>query len=196
MKWIGLTGGIATGKSTVTKILLQNKIPVIDADQISHQLTEVGQSGYQQIISHFGETILDANRKIDRAKLGQIIFNDSEKKMLLESLLHPLIQQQVIQQRQKLKEQGRKISFYDVPLLFEKRMQNNFDRTVLVWCDFKTQISRLMSRNNLSHQQAMSRIQSQLPLNEKLPLANFCLDNSTTQSSLEIQIKHLLNVSL
>ncbi|MFZ3230538.1 MAG: dephospho-CoA kinase [Pseudobdellovibrio sp.] len=196
MKWVGLTGGIATGKSTASKIIQEYKIPVIDADLIAHQMAMPGQLGYENIVVAFGENILTSEKLIDRKKLGQIIFNSPEKKIVLEKILHPLIQFEVEKLKNKFENSGHKICFYDVPLLFENKSSNKFFATVLIWCDADTQLARLKARNSFTVEQAYSRIKAQLPLSEKLPQATFCIDNSTTESSLQRQIKHLLTVSL
>ena len=132
MKWTGLTGGIATGKSTAKKLIESLGIPVVDADQISHKLSEVGAAGYTQIVSHFGHSILNSDLTINRKKLGKIIFSDSSLKLKLESILHPLVQTEVRVQRETHRLNGAKLCFYDVPLLFEKKLWSDFDATVLM----------------------------------------------------------------
>ena len=187
MKWIGLTGGIATGKSTVARLIESLGYPVIDADQISHQITRFGQPGYEQVTSHFGTDILNDLQEIDRKKLAEIIFANSAKKQQLENILHPLISVEV----QKLKTQhlneGAHLCFYDVPLLFENNLQKNFDMVVTVWCDPETQLQRLMSRNRLTQAEARLRIASQLPMSVKISQSQYCIDNSGSEESL-IQI--------
>lgn len=192
MKWIGLTGGIATGKSTAKKILQQLGHPVIDADLITHEISKPGEIGFNEIVKHFSRDILTSDGLLDRKKLGEIIFRNESERLRLESILHPLIQIEVQQQRQVFESQGNKLCFYDVPLLFEKKLQNQFFSTVFIWCDYETQLARLIARSSLTPEQAISRIRSQLSLVEKIPLANHCLDNSTTVESLKLQIKVLL----
>lgn len=192
MRWIGLTGGIATGKSAAKKIIEQNGFPVIDADLIAHQITQKGELGFQAIVQEFGSDILQLDGTIDRKKLGEIIFKSKPQKLRLEGLLHPIIQTVVSEKKLDYQKAGHKLCFYDVPLLFEKTLQRQFDTTILIWCDFQTQLDRLIKRNGLTEQQAMDRILSQISLNEKLPLATHCVDNSTTLVSLENQIVSLL----
>jgi dephospho-CoA kinase len=192
MKWIGLTGGIATGKSAAKEILEHLGIPVIDADQIAHFISQPGQQGFNEIVKSFGPQILTDEGLLDRAKLGEVVFKSDEKKLLLESLLHPIIQTEVLKQKSHFEKSGFPICFYDVPLLFEKKLQDQFMCTVLIWCDYETQLQRLITRNSLSTEQALDRIKSQLPLYEKLPLATYCIDNSTTLESLQKQIESLL----
>ena len=193
MKWIGLTGGIATGKTTVQKILTEQKFPVIDADSIAHELTQKNADGYKQIVSQFGTDVLLPDLAIDRKKLGALVFNNPTELVKLENLLHPLIQAEVQRRRAHYESQGHKFCFYDVPLLFEKKLQKNFDLIVLVFSPLSLQIERAMKRNNLTHTEALVRINSQISIYEKLPLANYCIDNSTNLHDLKLQISHLLN---
>lgn len=184
MKWIGLTGGIATGKSSVARLIESRSYKVIDADHISHRLTKVGMPAYDHIIQTFGEEILQNDLQLDRKKLGQIIFENSEKKIALESILHPLIQEEVQVQKQRELQKGAHMCFYDVPLLFEKNLETQFDEVWVVWCDFDTQIDRLKKRNNLTVEEALLRINNQWPLPVKVKKADYCIDNSTDEISL------------
>jgi dephospho-CoA kinase len=192
MKWTGLTGGIATGKSTAKKLIESLGFPVIDADQISHQLTDVGQLGYERILSHFGQTIINADQTLNRQLLGRMIFSDEKQKNALEAILHPLIREQVLHEKELHRKSGAKICFYDVPLLFEKKLWNDFDATVLIWCDEETQLERLMKRNQLSEAEARLRMANQLSMIEKVKLADYCVDNSTTVEELEKQLQRLI----
>lgn len=192
MKWIGLTGGIATGKSSAKKLIEGLGYPVIDADELARFVIEPVHQGYQQVLLHFGNSILHADQSINRLKLGEIIFNSTEKRLLLESILHPLIHNEVQLLKKKYKEQKNLLCFYDVPLLFEKKLQAQFFCTILIWCDEQIQLARLKARNHFAESQALSRIRSQMQLCDKLPLADFCIDNSTDLSSLELQIKNLV----
>ncbi len=192
MKWIGLTGGIATGKSTAKKLIEGLGYPVIDADALARQVVGLGHPGYQKVKDHFGTTVFATDQSLNRSALGEIIFSSPEKRLLLESLLHPLIQKEVQILKDKYQAEDHVLCFYDVPLLFEKNLASQFACTVLVWCDELTQKSRLMERSQLNEKQAYERIQSQLRLADKLPLATYCLDNSTDLTSLELQIKNLI----
>lgn len=192
MKWTGLTGGIATGKSAAKKLLEGLGIPVIDADQISHKLSEPGEQTYSHIVSHFGNTILNPDLSIDRKKLGQIVFSNEQLKLELEAILHPPIQQEVRNQREAHRKAGAEICFYDVPLLFEKNLWKDFDATVLIWCAPSIQLERLMKRNNLTYDEAVLRIGNQISLIDKVKMANYCVDNSGDLVDLEKQIKKLV----
>ncbi len=192
LKWIGLTGGIATGKSAAKKLLEGLGYKVIDADIIARLVVDPAHQGYRLVVSHFGNSIISPDGAINRSALAEIIFKSDEQKQKLEALLHPLIQAEVQKQKKLHQESGQHICFYDVPLLFEKNLQQQFDFTILVWCDLETQKARLKARNNLTDQQIDERLRAQMPLSEKLPLANFCLDNSTTLHNLDLQVKNLI----
>lgn len=192
MKWTGLTGGIATGKSTAKKLIEGLGVPVVDADQISHKLTEVGAKGYSTIVSHFGNSVLEKDQRLDRKKLGHLVFTDPQVKTDLENILHPLIKIEVDKLRKQYEDQAVPLCFYDVPLLFEKHMMNEFHTTVLVWCNNQTQLERLMKRSGLSADEAYIRIKNQLPMIDKVRLAEHCVDNSGEISDLEKQLKRLL----
>lgn len=196
MKWTGLTGGIATGKSAAKKLLEGLGIPVIDADQISHKLSQPGEETYSKIVSHFGNSILNPDLSIDRKKLGQIIFSNEQSKLQLEAILHPPIQAEVRRQREMHKQAGAKICFYDVPLLFEKNLWKDFDATVLIWCAPAIQLERLMKRNSLTKEEALLRIRNQIPLIDKVKMADYCVDNSGDLLDLEKQINKLVNTLL
>lgn len=193
MKWIGLTGGIATGKSTVARLIESRGHKVIDADRISHEVTQFEAEGYQQILKHFGEGILDERLRIDRKKLGQIIFESQEKKDQLEKLLHPLIRQEVLRLKDQYESQSIPYLFYDVPLLFENQMQGDFDMTLVVWCDAVTQLQRLMKRNSLTEAGALLRIKAQMPMTYKIKNADFCIDNSGTDHEIIQAVDYFLD---
>ncbi len=184
MKWIGLTGGIATGKSTVTGLIESRGFSVIDADQISHELTQISEPGYQEILSHFGADILDPSFRLDRKKLGEIIFSSPAQKKILENILHPLIQDRVQELKEFYKLKGKSVLFYDVPLLFENNLSEQFDAVLMIWCQPEIQVMRLINRNSLSQGQAEQRIMSQMPLSEKIKKATYCIDNSGSEYEL------------
>lgn len=192
MKWTGLTGGIATGKSTAKKLIEGLGVPVVDADQISHKLTEVGENGYSEIVSHFGNSILGRDLTLDRKKLGHLVFTIPQVKTDLENILHPLIKIEVEKLKKLYEIQGVPLCFYDVPLLFEKNLMKDFHTTVLVWCNNQSQLERLMKRNGLSAEEAYIRIKNQLPMIDKVKMAEHCVDNSGEISDLEKQLKRLL----
>jgi len=200
MKWIGLTGGIATGKSTVTGLIESRGFAVIDADHISHELTQLAEPGYVQILSHFGNEILDPALKIDRKKLGQIIFSSPGQKQALEQILHPLIQERVQELKEGYQVAGKSVLFYDVPLLFENNLSSQFDSVLMIWCQEDIQLKRLMKRNNLSQEEALQRIRAQLPMSEKIKNSTYCIDNSGSEYELimavDVFLQHLTGRTL
>ncbi|MBC7457965.1 MAG: dephospho-CoA kinase [Bdellovibrionaceae bacterium] len=200
MKWIGLTGGIATGKSTVTGLIESRGFTVIDADRISHEMTQLAQPGYVEILSHFGSDILDASLRIDRKKLGQIVFSSPEHKKVLENILHPLIQERVQELKDHHEVHGASVLFYDVPLLFENNLTVQFDSVVMVWCQEDIQLQRLMKRNNLSQAEAQTRMQAQMPMTDKIRKSNYCIDNSGSEFELimavDVFLQHLTGRTL
>ncbi len=192
MKWIGLTGGIATGKSTVKKLIEGLGYPVIDADLISHQLTEVSQKGYEAVVSHFGKAVLSPDQTLNRKALAEIVFNDSIKRTELENILHPMINAEVLKQKSSHALANVKICFYDVPLLFEKNLKKEFDLVVMVWCDPDLQKLRLAARNQLTEIEIQSRLSAQMKFGDKIRNSDYCLDNSTDLVGLEKQVRALL----
>jgi dephospho-CoA kinase len=188
MKWIGLTGGIATGKSTVTGLIESRGYSVIDADQISHELTQLAEPGYLEILAHFGNDILDTSLRLDRKKLAQIIFSSADQKNQLEKIMHPLIQERVQDLKQGYKDKGTSFLFYDVPLLFENNMASQFDSVLMVWCQEDIQLKRLMQRNKLTEAEAQMRINAQMPMSEKIKNANYCIDNSGSEYELIVAV--------
>ncbi|KAG8446911.1 hypothetical protein GDO86_014384 [Hymenochirus boettgeri] len=189
---VGLTGGIASGKSTVVSILRELGCAVIDADVIARQVVHSGTSAYVHIVQHFGNEILLENGELDREKLGAIIFNDPKKRHLLNSLVHPQIRRVMLKQTLWYFFLGYKYVILDIPLLFESRSMIRYMKsTVLVYCDPQTQLERLIRRNNISKQEAQKRIAAQLPLDSKLPLADYVIDNSGERETARRQVLQL-----
>lgn len=192
MKWIGLTGGIATGKSTVSRILVESGCPVVDADQLAREVVAVGSPGLLKTVEEFGTDILLDDGQLDRKKLGQLIFSNPEKRARLEKIIHPLVRALAKQKRNDLERAGYSLAFYDVPLLFEKQMQSQFDIIVVVGCSAELQVKRLMEREGLTKDEADRRVQSQISISDKIKWANEVLDNSGTIENLRAQVKDLL----
>ncbi|XP_036614076.1 dephospho-CoA kinase domain-containing protein isoform X2 [Trichosurus vulpecula] len=175
---VGLSGGIASGKSSVVQVFRDLGCAVIDADAIAHQVVKPGYPAYHRIVQAFGHEILLKNGEINRQALGSIIFRQSEKRKLLNAITHPEIRYRYV--------------ILDIPLLFEtKTMLRFMKHTVVVYCDPQTQLSRLMQRNGLSQEEAEERIAAQLPLEEKRQLAQHILDNSGEWEVTRRQTLHL-----
>ena len=188
-KIIGLTGSIASGKSTVSNKLKQLGYKIIDCDEINHQILEKNQIGYTSVLAEFGTDILDANSEIDRKKLGSIIFNDKTAKEKLNQILHPLIKSIVKEEIAKV-DDG--LVFLDCPLLFETDFHELCDLKVVVYVNMDMQISRLMERDGITFPEALKKIYAQMSLDDKLALADYVLDNCHSLSDLDWQIKQLL----
>ena len=188
-KVIGLTGSIASGKSTVSTKLKQLGYIVIDCDEINHRILEKNNIGYQGVLAEFGPDILDSDKQIDRKKLGGIIFNDNLLKEKLNQILHPLIKSIV---REEIKNIDDGLVFLDCPLLFETDFHELCDLKVVVYVNMDTQISRLMERDGITFPEALKKIYAQMSLDDKLALADYVLDNCHSLNDLDWQIKQLL----
>ncbi|XP_027728879.1 dephospho-CoA kinase domain-containing protein [Vombatus ursinus] len=189
---VGLSGGIASGKSSVVQVFKDLGCAVIDADAIAHQVVKPGYPAYHRIVQAFGQEILLDNGEINRQALGNIIFCHSEKRKLLNAITHPDIRKEMLKQILKYLVQGYRYVILDIPLLFEtKTMLPFMKHTVVVYCDPQTQLSRLMQRNGLSREEAEERIAAQLPLEEKRQLARHILDNSGEWEATRRQTLHL-----
>lgn len=192
MKWIGLTGGMGTGKSTVAGLLRKRGLPVVDADLIAREVVEPGTSGLEEIVKVFGRGVLDQNGRLDRKRLGQIVFGDSRRLSQLETILHPRIRTAVDLSRAKFESLGHKIAFYDVPLLFEKKMEDLFDSVIVVSCNPNNQVSRIQSRTGLSLEEIEARIKAQMNLAEKCRRATYVLQNDSSLEDLKKAVDKLL----
>lgn len=178
MQIIGLTGGIAAGKSTVAAMLQAAGIPVVNADEIARDVLAIGTPGLQQVISHFGEAYRLDDGSLDRNKLGQLVFHDPIKRKELEAITHPLIAEVVLKHMNTLESEGHKVAVYEAPLLFETQTYKRFNGTILVDVPPEIQLERLIKRNGLTPEEAQARINSQLSRNQKIALADGVLDNS------------------
>lgn len=192
MKWVGLTGGIATGKSTVARILRELGIPVVCADELARQVVKSGSEGFAAVVAEFGADILGPDGELDRRKLGAQVFADASLRARLESIVHPLVRAEQSRRREDLARSGASLAFYDVPLLFEKNLEEQFDATVVVLCDEGTQLSRLTSRDHLTIEEAKRRIAAQLPLAEKRRRADHVIDNNGSLEDLRAAVRELL----
>ena len=188
-KVIGLTGSIASGKSTVSNKLKSLGYKIIDCDEINHRLLLKGNNGYLKVLENFGEDILASDGEINREKLGGIIFNDIKERTKLNQILHPLIKEEVIKE---LSEIDDGLVFLDCPLLFETDFHELCDLKIVVYVNLDTQIHRLMERDKITFPEALRKIYSQMPLDEKMQLADFVVDNCHSLTDLDWQLKQLL----
>jgi dephospho-CoA kinase len=189
---LGLTGSIASGKSTVSKMISEFGIPIVDADVIAKQVVEAGEVAYQKIIETFGTEILLENGEIDRPALGAIIFHDPGRRQELNQIVHPEVRKVMLEQSKKLLDEGHQIVILDIPLLFESKLTSLVEKTIVVYVDEENQIKRLMERNNLSEEEAMARIKSQIPIREKVKLADYIIDNNGTIEHTNKQVITLM----
>ncbi|WP_028308319.1 dephospho-CoA kinase [Desulfitibacter alkalitolerans] len=193
MKVIGLTGGIASGKSTVASILAEFGATIIDADKVARDVVEPGQPAWRDIRKAFGEDALLADGSLNRQWLGNLIFNDPTKRQMLNSIIHPRIIEECQKILEHYKQAGEKAVILEVPLLIETGMDTMVDEVWLVAVEVETQISRLIKRDGLSRGQALKRIESQMSLEEKIPKADIIIDGQLTINKLRSYLKTLWN---
>ena len=175
---VGLTGGIASGKSTVATLFAKHGAHLIDFDGLAHEVQEPEKPAWKEVVNQFGEGILQPDNKIDRVKLGNIVFADKKKLIELDKIVHPFVYQEGHMLLEKIgKKEKHAIVLSDIPLLFEGNMQHLFDLTILVLIVPEKQISRLMTRNGISKEEAGKRLKSQMPIIEKIALADIVIDN-------------------
>ena len=192
MKWIGLTGGIATGKSTVSQMLRALDYEVVDADLLARKVVEPGSQGLHEVARIFGPSVLRADGLLDRSQLGRLIFSDEKKRDQLEMIIHPKVRQLAQQERTRLELEGHELAFYDVPLLFEKKMENIFDGVVLVYCPVDIQLERLVKREGCTEKEAHQRLASQLPIEQKLTRAQWVISNIGSLVQLRQEVHRFL----
>jgi dephospho-CoA kinase len=191
---IGLTGGLASGKSLVARIFKSLGCALIDTDAIARDVVVPGTAGWQAVVKEFGPHILAENNTIDRPKLAGIIFNDAGRREILNSILHPLIMRAVREQAAAI-EAGDPdaVVVVDVPLLIECGMQDDFDEVVVVWTPRETQISRMMERDGLPEAEARQRLAAQLPLDQKKAYATFVVENDADEEKTEAQVRRIFS---
>lgn len=190
--FLGLTGGIATGKSTADEFFKKRNIPIIDLDQIAHELMAKGNASYKAIVAYFGKEILADDGEIDRKKLGAIVFNDKNQLKRLNELTHPLILNNMEEKITQYQNQAVPLVVLDIPLLFEDNLTHYCDATLLITAPFQLELDRLMARNNLSEEDAQKRIASQMSLSDKEKLADYVIENAGTVNDLENNLSSLL----
>lgn len=189
---VGLTGGIASGKSTVSKFIQEKGYPIIDADLEARLAVEVGEPAYNEIITSFSKDILQENGEIDRAKLGSIVFHDEEQRLKLNSIVHPDVRRRMLEKKGAAIQSGSKLVVLDIPLLFESKLTTLVNKVLLVYVDEQTQLERLMNRNHFTQEEALARIQSQMPLKDKVKLSDAIIDNNGPLEETRAQLEHIL----
>ena len=189
---IGLTGSIASGKSTVANMLKEYGLPIVDADVVARLVVEPGTQTLQKIVEAFGEEALTEDGAMNRQVIGAIIFNNEEKRKELNSIIHPAIRQEMLRQRDEHVENGAKTVIMDIPLLFESKLQHFVEKILVVSVTEETQLERLMKRNQFSEEDAKARISSQLPLSVKEKGADGVINNNGTIEETAQQLETIL----
>ncbi|MBF0779687.1 MULTISPECIES: dephospho-CoA kinase [unclassified Granulicatella] len=186
---VGLTGGIASGKTTVANILKTLDVPLCDTDELARKVVEKGSVGLEQVVSHFGKDILLEDNTLDRKKLADIIFNHAEERETLNRILHPLIFKEVNQWLDEQLEMQADVVIIDMPLLFEVGYDKQVDAVLSVFVQEDVQIERLISRNQYSYEEVKSRLYAQMPLIAKVKRSDYVIDNT---GSVEDTIKQVI----
>ncbi|CAO1408009.1 unnamed protein product [Diamesa tonsa] len=194
---VGLTGGIACGKSSVAEVFVKNDIPFINADHISRQIVEPGTTASKKIRAAFGDEVFQDDGTLNREKLGKIIFDDVEKRRTLNQITHPIIHRTIYKEVFRYFLMGENFVVVELPLLFELNVMRDFiHKVICVTCEEDIQLSRLMDRNNLTLSEAKKRVSSQMPLEEKCNKSNWVIENSGSQKDMEEQTLKIINMLL
>lgn len=192
MRIVGLTGGIASGKSTVSNLFKSHDIPVVDADVVAREALKKGSGGWKKVVAAFGEEILLDNGEVNRPRLGQIVFADPDKRQFLNRLLAPYISSGIFWEVVKLWSKGYKVIVLDIPLLFEAKIDKFTKPIIVVWVDPETQIQRLLARDKSSEEDGRNRVNAQMPLDAKKSKADIVIDNTGSLDDLNEQFQKVL----
>lgn len=190
---IGLTGGIATGKSTVSNYLKELAYPLVDADLIARQLVEPGQEGLERLVARFGRKILDESGALNRQAFGQRLFGDAQLRQEVDQLLHPLIYEALEAESQRLAQAGVALAFFDIPLLYETGYDQKMDQVWVVYLPHDLQVERLMARNGWNQGQAEAAIASQASIETKRQGADLVIDNQGSLAATFAQVDQALS---
>ena len=189
---IGLTGSIASGKSTVSLMLKESGYPIVDADLVARQVVEPGSETLEKIREAFGDEIILPDGSLDRKKVGDLIFSDPASRKRLNDIIHPAIRQEMLRQRAAYVAEGQKVVIMDIPLLFESKLQHFVDKILVVSVTEENQLKRLMERNELAEGEALARISSQLPMSVKEEGADAVIYNNGTIEETKWQLNRIL----
>lgn len=192
---IGLTGGIASGKSTVLRWLQKKGVPYIDADVVAREVVEPGTLGLQELVNAFGPNTMLEDGTLNRAYIGSLVFSDPKALETINSILQPHIRRRIQELTEEWEAKGKQAIIYDIPLMFETDWHTQMDEIWLVYVNPVTQLERLMKRNAYSEQEALDRIRSQMSLDEKRDLSTVVIDNSGTMKQLEKQLRKLWKIA-
>ncbi len=189
---IGLTGSIASGKSTVSRMLKELGYPIVDADLVARQVVEPGSETLQKINEAFDASVILPDGTLDRKKVGDLIFNDPESRKRLNDIIHPAIRKEMLRQRAAYVAEGHQVVIMDIPLLFESQLQHLADKILVVSVTEENQLKRLIKRNGLSENEAAARISSQLPMTIKEAGADAIIYNNGTIEETKWQLNRIL----
>ncbi|CEH31697.1 dephospho-CoA kinase [Aneurinibacillus migulanus] len=189
---IGLTGGIACGKSTVSRMLAERDARIIDADIIAREVVRPGEEAWSLVVERFGRDILLANDELDRVKLGSLVFSDEQARLDLNAIVHPAVRGRMRQLTKEAQEEGIGLIVLDIPLLYESKLEYMVEKVVVVYCTVNQQLERLMKRNGFDEEEAQRRIASQMFIEDKRLRADYVIDNSGTLTETEQQVDELV----
>ncbi|HDD0716050.1 TPA: dephospho-CoA kinase [Staphylococcus aureus] len=190
-KVIGLTGGIASGKSTVSELLSVFGFKVVDADEAAREAVKKGSKGLAQVREVFGDEAIDENGEMNRRYMGDLVFNHPEKRLELNAIIHPIVRDIMEEEKQEYLKQGYNV-IMDIPLLFENELENTVDEVWVVYTSESIQMDRLMQRNNLSLEDAKARVYSQISIDKKSRMADHVIDNLGDKLELKQNLERLL----
>lgn len=187
---IGVTGGIASGKSNVCNVIKELGYPVIDCDKITKELSEINKPIYNAILNNFGNDFLLEDDNLDKKKISKLVFSDPSKKMLLDSITHPIIKDEVLRQL-SLYESG--LVFVEIPLLYEAKFDSICDKVICVFLSKKKQVERLIEREGIDEDYALKKIHSQMDLYMKKSLADYVIDSKGSFEETKLQVENIIN---
>ncbi len=192
MRVVGLTGGIASGKSTFAALLRARGVPVVDADALAKAAVAPGSAALAEIARTFGPDVIGPDGALDRRRMGALVFSDPEARRRLEAITHPAVRLAMAEETRRLADAGHALAFYDTPLLFEVGLDRVLDAVVVVWAPSAVQRARLVARDGLSPEEADARLAAQLPVDEKAARADFVVENAGDPRALEAKADRLL----
>lgn len=192
MRVVGLTGGIASGKSTVSNLFKISGVPVIDADLVARQVVEKDSVGLKTLITHLGESILNEDGTLNRNELGRKMFSDDTIRTEVNDILQPLIRQEITARMKAYQEQGESLIVLDLPLLFEMKYEDMCDEIIVIAVSLETQIVRMQVRNGYTQEEALQRIHAQMPLEDKVKKATIVWNNEGDLKELETTVHYWL----
>jgi dephospho-CoA kinase len=188
MKLVGLTGGVGSGKSTVAEMMRELGAQVVDADEATHAVYEPGSPGFDAVVREFGGEYVDGGR-IDRSRLGELVFRDADARRRLNAIVHPLVRDWMALRTAEAAERGAEVVVQDVPLLFENGLERLFSTVVLVYAPEEVQVERLVSGRGITPERARAMIAAQMPIESKRGLAHHVINNSGAREDTQAQVK-------